>query len=428
MQYAVGTGLTFVVGVMLARLMGATNYGVYALAMTSATLAGLITEFGLPTLAMRETGRAQANGQWGELRGLLYWADRAVLVLSAIVAAGFLLRFGVLGSTVGSGYLQAMVWGVVLIPIVAIGKLRSLVLMALGWVHSGQAPMMILRPLLFICGVLAVWRITGGVAARGAMVVQVSSTAVTMLVLIATYLRRRPAELVRATPVFRPREWLQSCLPMGMSEGLRLLQGQLALLMVGWLAGPAAAGTYRVADAANQMVGVVASVVATAAVPMIARLYGGQDHEGLARVVLLSAWGMVGGAVVLGVPLVVLGRWLFPAVFGHDFGASVPVFVILWCGIAVNAGFGLAISVANMTGHHIYTTQSFALIAGINVIAGLVLVPVYGAVGGACATAVSMVSGTVWCCWRVYRATGINTTVFNPRNIQLLGQVRQKIA
>ena len=127
--YLGSTGLTFAVGVLLARMLGASQYGTYALAMTSAALAGMITEFGLPVLAMREVGVARATGQWSEVRGLLRWAERAIIVLSLILLAGFYLLQDRIAPTGSSAYLAAMLWGVALIPVVAIGKLRALMLL-----------------------------------------------------------------------------------------------------------------------------------------------------------------------------------------------------------------------------------------------------------------------------------------------------------
>ena len=55
--------LALFIGVLLARRLGPAEYGIYGLAMTIATLAGLITELGLPVLTMREVAAAQATGR-----------------------------------------------------------------------------------------------------------------------------------------------------------------------------------------------------------------------------------------------------------------------------------------------------------------------------------------------------------------------------
>ena len=81
------------------------------------------------------------------------------------------------------------------------------------------------------------------------MGLQVGAAFAAMVAVRLTWLRLRPAEMRDATPRYARREWLAACLPMGMTEGLRLLEGQSAVLMLGLLASLPDVGIYRVADA-----------------------------------------------------------------------------------------------------------------------------------------------------------------------------------
>lgn len=420
--YAAATGLTFAVGVLLAQMLGPSGYGFYALAMTTGTLVGLVTEFGLPVLAMRETGAARASGDWGRLRGLLSWADRTVLVLSAVLIAATLASYYLLRPHGGSAYLATLIWAVAMVPFVAIAKLRSFVLIALDQVLASQAPTMILRPLLFLagCGAWLWW--TGGLEPQSAMAAQTIGAVLVLGLVALLYRRNKPAGLSAARPEYAVRYWLAACLPMGMTEGLRLLQGQLALLLVGALAGAAQAGIYRVADAAAAITAMTASVVGTAATPMFSRLWGEQDFAGLQRVAILAAWGMALGALVLGLPLALLGHWLFPMVFGAEFGPSVPVFVVLWLAAIGFGCCGLALALATMTGHHVLGTQSLLVVAVVNLGLGLLLVPQLGAIGGALAALVGTVAGNGWCAWQLRRRIGINPTLFSRTALRILGE------
>lgn len=433
MLYAGSTGLTLVVGVVLARLLGAADYGMYALALTTATLVGTITEFGLPVLAMREVGAARASGNWSELRGLLHWSDRAIALLSLLLIAATYILVARSDAAQDSAYLAAMLWAVLLIPFVAIGKLRSFVLLALDHVFSSQFAVMILRPLVFLalCLFLA-WQTGGTLTATTALMAQLAGAAAAMAAVLWLYHRYRPVQLAGVKPSYAVRSWLNACLPMGLTEGLRLLQGQLALLLVGWLAGVAAAGVYRVADAVMQVTALASSIVGTSATPLFGRLFKEGDRTGLERVAVLAALAMVGGAFVLGLPLALAGEWIFPLVFGADFAASAAVFTILWLGAMLAAGCGLVLAVANMTGQHVLSTQSFMLIALANLVLGAWLIPPHGAQGAALASAIAMVLGNGFCAIRLKSRTGINATLLNPAApgiaLDALRQVRQLAA
>lgn len=411
--YAGSTALSFAVGVVLARLLGASGFGTYALAMTTATLVGLITEFGLPTLAMREAGVARASGEWSLLRGLLRWSDRAIVAVSLVLAVGTWSVLAATSATANSAYLAAMLWGVVLVPLTAASKLRASVLLALDHVASGQFAAMILRPLVFValCLLLA-WR-GPAFTAPLAMMAQVVGAFAALIVVQALYLRHRPRLLIEARPTYAVRGWMAACLPMGVTEGLRLLQGQLALLLTGWLATAAAAGVYRVADAVLQVPTIVASIVATAATPMFGRLYKQGDRAEIERIAVLAAVIMLGGMIVLGAPLALAAPWLIPALFGPEFAASAPVCLILWIGLTATYALGLPHSIANMTGHQVLSTHSFLIVVAINFGGGCLLVPRFGAAGAAVAMACGSFAGIAWCAWRLSRATGCNPTLIN---------------
>jgi O-antigen/teichoic acid export membrane protein len=427
--YAGAMVLAFLTGIVLTRSLGAYGYGIYSLALTTATLIGLVTEFGLPVLAMRETGTARATGQWGSLRGLLRWSDRAILALSVLLIAatyGWILLSGRAGE---SDYLATMLWAVVLLPLVGLAKLRSTVLLALDRVAAGQFAVMILRPLVFLGVCLAIPLMAGDLSPSGAMIAQVGGAAASLVLVALLYRCWRPRALAQAEPVSDMRGWLAASLPMGMTEGLRLLQGQLALLLTGWLAGAAAAGVYRGADAVLQLATVIASVAATAATPMFARMVKEGDRNGIERIAGLASLAMAGGVLAIAVPIALAGDWLFPTLFGRDFAASPPIFAILAAGLFATYCMGLAQSLANMSGHHVLTTQSFLVTAAINLVLGLVLIPGRGAVGAATATAVSAAAGAGWCAWWLWRRTGYNTTVFNPALAGIVaGSVRTGLA
>jgi O-antigen/teichoic acid export membrane protein len=418
--YAGSVGLTFLVGAMLARLLGAAGYGVYALAMTTAAIAGLVTEFGLPVLALREAGSARASGDWGPLRGLLHWSDRMILGLTTVLAVATYSGLALFAKAQSSAYLATLLWAVALVPFVAIGRLRSFVLLALDHTLASQFPVMILRPGLFLLGCLALWWVLADLTPQAAMAAQVAGAAIAMIVLFVFFRRNQPVAMRIGVPQYTVRSWLGACVPMGLTEGLRVLQGQLALLLTGALAGTAQAGVYRVADAVVAVTALLSSVAGTVATPMFARLWQEGDSAGTERLAVLAAWIMLVGALVLGLPLALFGDWLFPLIFGTEFDASVPVFILLWLGSLLGASCGLVLALANMTGQHRLATRSFIVIALVNLLLGWLLVPQLGALGAAVASASGYFAGVVFCSWQLKRRTGLNCTLFNPAAFALV--------
>lgn len=417
--YGASTGLGFLIGIVLARFLGAAGYGTYALAMAGATLAGTVFEFGLPVLAMREASAAQTDHAWGRLRGLMRWADGLFAGLAVLLLAG-VLAWAWLGSVEpGSAAASLVLWSVLLVPVVAIGKLRSLLLLGLGQSFASQFPGMVLRPLLFLIGCGAVWLLTGHLQPASAMTVQVGAASAVLLITIAFLRWSGPAELRTAIPTKDTRGWIAQGLPMGLSESLRFLQPQLALLLIGILSTPFEAGLYRVADAIALVAATVTSIVGTAGAPLFGRLWAESDHEGLTRVSVISAWAMTIGTAVLGLPVALTGQWLFAMIFGGDFAGAHAAFVILWTGAIIAGSFGQTIWIANMTGQHLLATRAFMIIAGANLVLGIILIPTFGAIGGAIGTVAGTLLGTAWCAAGYYQRTGLNPTLFQPGAITI---------
>src|SRR5690606_41939833 len=77
-----GMGFGFLVGVQLARGLGAEGYGTYGVAMSIIALLTVPTEFGLPQLLTREVASAQVRQDWARMRGILRWSSRVSLLLS----------------------------------------------------------------------------------------------------------------------------------------------------------------------------------------------------------------------------------------------------------------------------------------------------------------------------------------------------------
>ncbi len=141
-------GLLFGLTVLLARVLGPAGYGVYAYVFALVSLMAVPAELGLPHLVVRETARAHVHEQWGLMRGLWRWAALASGVLAvaiAVVAGG--LAWG-LADGFSSLQLATFAWGLLLVPLIALGNLAGAAVRGLRHVLLGQLPGLVLRPAL----------------------------------------------------------------------------------------------------------------------------------------------------------------------------------------------------------------------------------------------------------------------------------------
>ena len=73
--------LSFLNAVVIARILGAEGYGLFSNAMAWATVLVVPATYGLGTLQVRDIPTQLSSGNWSEIRRLLSFSDRFVLVL-----------------------------------------------------------------------------------------------------------------------------------------------------------------------------------------------------------------------------------------------------------------------------------------------------------------------------------------------------------
>lgn len=86
--------LALTLGIVLARALGVTGYGVYAYALAIMSLLMVIAEAGVPTLLMREVAASHGRAEWSLLRGALRRGGQFVgLVATSVSTFGLLVLF-----------------------------------------------------------------------------------------------------------------------------------------------------------------------------------------------------------------------------------------------------------------------------------------------------------------------------------------------
>lgn len=404
-----GTAASFAVGVLLARLLGTEGYGYYGLALSIVTILGIPGELGIPSVVMREAAAAGARHDAPMLIGVLRWARRAVLGLSlamAAIAAGVAFCVAVFDRSILA---IAILCGAPAIPLMALARVHAAALQGLHDVVRGQIPSELLRPALIAAALLIAFAFGVHVGAAGAMALY-SVTAAAVFVLAFVWLRRRLPNHGPAAPVCNGRKLFASSVPMALTDGMRMVQSELSIILVGAVVAPAAVGLFRIAVVTANMAAIAIAIAGQVALPVIARLYAEGDHARLQKTV--TAFGAIqfAGVAALALPLIALPNMLIGLVFGEAFVPASTALVILAAGQLGNAAFGPNAILLNMTHHERRVTRAMGIAAAMN----LVLVPLFtmlwGIVGAAVALVLALLSWNVIAWIDARRLLGIETS------------------
>lgn len=406
---------SFVVGVLLARGLGVKGYGYYGLALSVLTIAGIPSELGIPRVVTREIAASLARNDQAAVFGVLRWSHRVCLTISVIIglcaaAAGVVLFSR--GSTILGTTLIA---GAPLIPLETMAHLKGGALQGLHHVVLGQMPINLLRPML-MAAILVPLMIAGFALVPWTAMALYSATAGGVVVLSDIWLRKRLPPAVPARLVEEGRRWLASSIPIALADGMRVLQTELSVLLMGLMAAPAEVGLFKIAGATAITAAAPFTIIARVAFPVMARLHADNDTVRLQKTVTALAWTQFVIVVLMAVPLIVFPDLLLRLVFGQQFTGAAMALRIMSAGQIANAIFGPNTALLLMTNKERRVTRAMAIALALNLITIPPLVLTLGVVGAAIAYTISVL------CWNVAtwidgkRLLGIDTSVFRmPR-------------
>ncbi|MGL4881586.1 MAG: lipopolysaccharide biosynthesis protein, partial [Waterburya sp.] len=118
------TGLNFITGILLARLLGASGFGIYTYAFTWTQLLSLGATLGLDKLIVREVAIYQNKSTWDLMSGLLRWGNQIVLAVSLGLALGAIGVAWGLNMQANSEQFLTFCVAMLLIPIESLRNLR----------------------------------------------------------------------------------------------------------------------------------------------------------------------------------------------------------------------------------------------------------------------------------------------------------------
>jgi O-antigen/teichoic acid export membrane protein len=397
---AASLGLGFVLTITLARALGTDGYGVYAYVFAMISVVSVPAKFGLPVLLIREVARANVDGAWGTMRGVIRWSNFIAGTFSVVLAAIVGAVVWTLADRFESRQIATFSWALLLVPPMVLGELRGAALRGLGRVFQGQLPERILRPgflVLFCCTFLALHP-TGQLAPDAAMAMHVAAATCAFLIGAAMFMRVRPPEIAGVKPVYAGCTWLAAAWPLALAAGMQVLSSHTDILMLGIFAPASEVGVYR---AASQLAGLVSiSLVAVNQVvaPQFAALHASGEMGRLQQLATSSSRLILAMAAVPGIVLIVFGGPIMILLFGADYSGGRWPLTLLVLGQLANASFGSVAMLLNMSGHERKTARGVVIAEIFNVVINLVLIPSFGGVGAAAATAmtVSLWNAILW--------------------------------
>ncbi|CCM77480.1 oligosaccharide flippase family protein [Rhizobium mesoamericanum] len=407
----VSAALAFLSQIVLARLMGEYEYGIFVFVWVLIVLFGDLSCFGFHTAIVRFLPQYKATGAIEKIRGLTGTA-RIFGLLSGTAALSIgMIALHAFCARIESYYVIPIFLGLIAMPMIALGDILEGTSRANHWPVMALSPAYIIRPVLIILFMLTAIAIGAPHTAVTAMQAALAATYVTAVgQYVATLLR------LRRHYQEGPREvdflgWLGVAFPIFLIEGVSFLLTNSDVVVVGVFLGPQDVAIYFAAAKTMALVHFINFSVKAAAGPRFSSLIAESTRQQLASAAIDAAKWTFWPALVIGLTVVAAGHLLL-SLFGGAFTAGYIVMAILLAGILAKALVGPAETLLMMAGKQNVCVLLYAVALGANISLNLLLIPRLGIEGAAIATASAMGVEAVLLHFAVRRALGIALFAF----------------
>ena len=389
----INTLFLLIISVLIARILGPNDFGIYTFIFSIITLLSLPFSSGLSLLVMRETAKKHLTKEWGGLRGAIIVAKNYILGCSFLVATvSIFVLWGVKADLEYQSYITFM-WALLLLPFIGLNNVSGAVLRGLRHVVIGNLPISVIGPAVTIISLYACILLGREIDPILVFQINIVTSLIVFLVLIAFLARFIPNEVFRASPSYETKEWLKSLIPLSLYSALTVANFQISIVFLGSLSGNSDVALFRVAMSGATLIVFGLTAVNTVLAPHITQLYHKGEKKLLQKIITKSARLILFFSLPIALVLVIFGEKIIVIVFGIEYADAALSLSILSFGQLLNASAGSVVLILNMTGNEKETMKGMLIAFGLNVILSLVLIPFYGLVGAAIASATTI---AVW--------------------------------
>ncbi|HXG80632.1 MAG TPA: oligosaccharide flippase family protein [Sphingomicrobium sp.] len=417
-----GLALAFLSHLVLSHMLGASQYGIYVIALGWAMVLVIPARLGLDNSVLRYATIYREQGRAADLRGLVVFSCSTIAGISLLIVATLLLV-----KALGIGPLRPismtlLIGMAMVIPLLALLGWVSALVRTAHRIFASQFYEQVLRPALLIAtlGLLA----AAGRAVNADLAMIVTGLTVGVATLgVMLHARSAYAGLAPARPSFEHRrEWLSVSWILFLMAVVQELLNQVDVILLGLIGNAEQAGHFAAAWRLASLVPFGLVALATVSGPLIASAHARNDLGEMARIARLTArFGSLFGAM-LALLLAALGQSAL-SLFGPGFDRAYPALLVLLAGGLVNSFTGIVGYMLVLTGHQ---RAALAILAGALLISfslNLALIPMLGALGSAIASSAALVAWNLAMAATVRSKFGIDATALGRRPKRSPGSV-----
>ena len=398
---------------LLARILGAREYGIYAFVLSVVHFASMTGVRGYDRLLVREI--AAAKSSWG--RSALVEFAQGQVVVAAVAGSLLALFVGVIIWLTGSyDWLLPGLWvASPLIVFLALSTLWQSALIGYRKVIQGQVGEFLIRPAIFLS--LIVFVLAKNAEATTALVLY-GSGSFCALIVTSRFVRGNVRKGMSSDELTSERAAaLQQSAKRFLGFGLlAVCSAHADRIVIGLIAGPEANGVFAVILAAATLVAFPLTALNASLGPVAASLIRQRSFVDLQRLVTTSTRLVFVVSLVPAIGLLLFGEAIL-AVAGSSFVFGYDGLLLLVAGQLFNVFAGSVGLLLMMSGYEADATWAYAASLVLRLLLQVVLIPKMGITGAAAANALSVIVWNGLLIFIVRRRLGISPTAIGRNEL-----------
>lgn len=405
--------IAYVSQILMARWMGAFEFGIYVYVWTWAVMLGMLSPLGLGSAAQRFLPEYMERGQHGMLKGFLSggrWLAFWIGTFFALLGVGVMW---LLQDRVEVFYVLPFLIAFAVLPLYGVSEVQDGIARSYDWVGLALAPVYIARPLLILA-------VMGGLHLAGfradAVTAMAAATAATWLTTLCQTLelnrrlKQRLAHMSSIARVHQRRTWFLVALPIFMIEGFYFLLTYADILTLELFVSPDQVAVYYAATKTLAPVAFIYFSVAAAVTHKFTAFHVAGERDKLERFLTDTIRWTFWPSLIAAAGLLLVGRFIL-SMFGEGFEAGYPLMFVLSIGLLVRAAVGPVERLLIMVGEQTACAVIYAVAFLINFALCLILIPRFGLMGAAWAPTIAYVVESVMLFLVTKRRLGLHVFV-----------------
>lgn len=387
-------GLLYLSQIALARWMGSFEYGIYVFVWTWVLVLGGLSHLGLNLAMIRLLPEYREKGEHDLMRGLLRGGRFAALGLGTVIAAVAMALLVPLQPYLDQHYVLPLYIALVCVPLFTLTDLQDGIGRGFAWMGIALLPPYVLRPLLLLATMAVAYAAGLPMQATTAAGAAIAATWLTALVQTLLVNRRIDGLVGKGPRTYAFGNWFRLSGPLLAIVAADLVLQNADVLVISQFLGPTEVAIYFAAAKTMSLIMFVHYAVGSAVANRFAALDARGDKEGLKAFVRDAVHWTFWPSLACAAIILMLGKpllWLF----GPQFTDGYPVMFILVIGFLFRSAMGPAEFLLNMLGEQVLGAAVLTVTAALAIALNFALVPHFGMIGAATATATSLVAAAL---------------------------------